>query len=96
MKLTRWNPQDHLESQEDIAGYLSACFAEHDANLVVHALHGLVQARGIDIVASAAGVDPEALIRSFSRYGECDLATLLRVLQALGMELHVAIVRQGQ
>ena len=45
---SRWDPADHLKSEEDMAGYLQACIEEapDDTALVAAALDDIARAKG--------------------------------------------------
>lgn len=70
-----------------MAAYLEAALAEGDAALVAAALGDLARARGMTAVSRAAGLGRESLYKALSRDGNPELATVLRVVRALGLEL---------
>jgi probable addiction module antidote protein len=50
----------------------------------------VARARGMSEVASKAGVSRESLYRALSADGNPEFATILRVMQALGLRLSAA------
>lgn len=79
----------YLETEEDIAAYLSEALASGEAAVVAHALGAVARARGMSHVAREAGLSRESLYRALSAEGNPELATVLRILQALGLRLTV-------
>jgi len=84
-----WDAADHLERPEDIAAYLEAALEEGDPQLLAAALGDVARARGMSRLASEAGLGRESLYKALSRNGNPELATVLRVIQALGLRLRV-------
>ncbi len=85
-----WDPADHLETEEDMAAYLEAALAEGDSTLVAAALGDIARAKGMTQVAREAGLGRESLYKSLSVDGNPELATVLKVVSALGLQLHAA------
>ena len=73
-----------------MALYLEACFAEGDPALVAAALGDIVRARGMSQVARDAGMSRESLYRSLSGEGNPAFATIMKVIKALGIQLHTS------
>ena len=88
-----WDAADHLESDEDIVAYLEAAFEDGDPALIAAALGDIARARGMTQVAADAGLGRESLYKALSPNGNPELATVLKVLQALGLGLRVAAVK---
>lgn len=89
---TIWDPASHLATSEDIAAYLEAALQECDPQLVAAALGDIARAKGMSKVARDAGLGRESLYKSLSSSGNPELATVLKVISALGLELHVTAV----
>lgn len=82
-----WNVGDHLERREDIVAYLKAAFEDGDPALIAAALGDIARSKGITAIARRTGLGRESLYKSLSRGGNPQLATLLRVLDALDLRL---------
>ena len=93
--LKRWDPAEHLETQEDMAAYLEAALEEGDAALVAAALGDIARAKGMSQVAKDAGLGRESLYKSLSPSGNPEFSTILRVISALGLRLRAAPARTG-
>ena len=82
-----WDPVDHLRTQEEIEVYLKAAFEEGDPRLIAAALGDVARARGMSRVAADAGLGRESLHKALSVNGNASFATVLKVLDALGVRL---------
>lgn len=93
---TIWDPSTHLNTAADIAAYLEAALQEGDPQLVAAALGDIARAKGMSQVARDAGLGRESLYKSLSSSGNPELATLLKVISALGLELHVSAADEAK
>jgi len=77
-----------------MAAYLEACLEESngDASFVAKALGDIARAKGMTQVARDAGLSRESLYKALSGDRMPGFDTILKVVQALGMELHAAPV----
>ena len=89
---TIWDPSTHLRTADDVAAYLEAALQDGDPQLVAAALGDIARAKGMSQVARDAGLGRESLYKSLSSSGNPELATVLKVISALGLELHVTAV----
>jgi len=85
---TTWDPADHLVTDEDMAAYLEAALEEGDPALVAAALGDIARAKGMTHVAREAGLGRESLYKALSPAGNPEFATILKVVAALGLQLH--------
>ena len=86
-----WDAAEHLETEEDIAAYLDAALEEGDPALVVAALGDIARAKGMTQIAREAGLGRESLDKALSPTGNPEFATILKVVAALGLRLHVEV-----
>ena len=86
----RYDVAEHLRTSEEMAAYLEACLdeADGDAAFVAKALGDIARAKGMAQVARDAGLSRESLYKALSPQGNPELATVLKVLKALGLRLH--------
>ena len=91
IKTTPWDVQDHLRTPEDCALYLEAVLEEagDDPAFIAKALGDVARARGMAQTAREAGLSREGLYKALSADGNPSFATVLKVLGALGLRLHV-------
>ena len=89
-KFTRWDPVDHLKTDEDMALYLDACLEEDagDGLVVRAALNDVARARGMSQLARDTGISREGLYKALSPSGNPEFSTVLKVIKALGLKLH--------
>jgi len=83
-----WDVVEHLETDEDMAAYLEAALEEGDAQLVAAVLGDIARAKGMSQIARNAGLGRESLYKALSPDGNPELATVLKVVRALGLRLH--------
>lgn len=93
IRTKRWDAADHLESRADVAAYLEAALQDGDPALVAAALGDIARSRGMAEVAREAGLGRESLYKALSADGNPELATVLRVVRALGLRLHAVPAR---
>jgi probable addiction module antidote protein len=91
LKLSRWDVVDHLKTDEDMALYLDACVEEDegDGSLIRAALGDIARARGMTQLAKDTGLAREGLYKALSADGNPEFATIMKVIKALGLKLHV-------
>ncbi len=85
-----WDAADYLETDEDIVAYLEAAFDEGDPGLIAAALGDIAKARGMTKVAAESGLGRESLYKALSPSGNPELATVLKVMRALGLRLRAS------
>ncbi|MBS9427919.1 putative addiction module antidote protein [Photorhabdus akhurstii] len=90
-QFTRWDSTEYLKTKVDMAMYLNACIEEagDDPAFIVRALGTIARARGMTQVAKDAGLSRESLYRALSGDGNPEFGTILKVVKALGLKLHV-------
>ena len=89
-----WDAAKHLKTEADISAYLDAALEDGDPGLVAAALGDIARAKGMSEVARQAGLGRESLYKALSPDGNPEFATILRVVKALGIRLHVATGRR--
>jgi probable addiction module antidote protein len=89
-KTTRYDVAEHLHSPEEMAAYLEACMEEAagDAAFIAKALGDIARAKGMAQVARDAGLSRESLYKALSGDRSSGFDTILKVVKALGLELH--------
>ena len=89
-RTTRYDVSEHLRTPEEMAAYLQACLVEAngDAAFIAKALGDIARARGMTQVARDAGLSRESLYKALSGERTPTFDTILKVIQALGLELH--------
>ncbi len=87
---TSYDVAEHLRTSEEMAAYLEACMEEAEGNaaFVAKALGDIARAKGMTQVARDAGLSRESLYKALSGDRTPGFDTILKVVQALGIELH--------
>jgi probable addiction module antidote protein len=88
IKTRRWDASDHLDTPERMAAYLEAALEDGDAQVIAAALGDIAKAKGMSFVAKESGLGRESLYKALSTEGNPEFVTVLRVIRALGLELH--------
>lgn len=86
---TRWDSAEHLKTEDDIAEYFELVLDEGDPALITHALGVIARARGMTQLARDTGLTREGLYKALSAEGNPEFATVMKVIKALGLKLHV-------
>jgi probable addiction module antidote protein len=91
-KIKKWDAADHLNTVEDMAAYLEAALEDGDPALFAAALGDVARAKGMTKIALDTGLGRESLYKSLSPNGNPEFATVLKVLQSLGLTLHASAI----
>ena len=84
MRLSKYDVADYLDSDEMVAAYLDLAFESGDLSRIAEALGNVARARGMTKIAKATGLSREQLYRTLSAKGKPELATVLKVMTAIG------------
>lgn len=90
LKTIPWDPADSLQTPDDCAAYLNAALEEagDDATFIAEALGTIARARGMEGLARETGLTKQGLYKALAPDGNPSLSTLLKVVRALGLQLH--------
>lgn len=80
-----------------MAAYLAACMEEAngDAAFIAKALGDIARAKGMSQFARDAGLSRECLYKALSGERAPGFDTILKVVKALGLELHAEVAAVG-
>lgn len=86
---SRYDTADYLKDEESILAYLEAAMeqASDDPALVAVALGNIARARNMSQLARDTGLTREGLYKALSGEGNPSFATVLKVAQAMGLQL---------
>ena len=87
IKTYAFDPAKYLTTAEHCAYYLTDALETNDPAAIADALGVIARARGMSEIAKKTGLRREGLYKMLSTQGNPELATLLRVLQAIGVQL---------
>lgn len=87
---SRYDVAEHLRTPQEMAAYLEATFeeAQGDAAMIAKALGDIARAKGMSQVARDSGLSRESLYKALSGERSPSFDTILKVMDALGLELH--------
>ena len=89
-KTSAFDSAAYLDSPEAIEAYLEDALESNDPAIIAHALGVIARAKGMSQIAQDAGLSRESLYKALSGDGNPELATVLKVIKALGLKLTVA------
>lgn len=87
VRTKRFDPIDYLRTNEALAEYVSAALETGDPAFIADSLGIVARAKGMAKVARQAGLGRESLYKALSAEGHPEFATVLKVMQALGLRL---------
>jgi len=88
-KFTAYETADYLTDEETIAEYLTAALQDPDPDMFLVAVKNVARARGMAQLAKDTGLGRESLYKALAPGAKPRYDTLLKVLRALGVKLHV-------
>lgn len=86
-ELPEFDAAEYLNSEEDVAAYLTTVLEENDSALLAAAIGDIARARGMSQVAKDSGIAREALYKALRPGSEPRFETIRRVCAALGVRL---------
>jgi probable addiction module antidote protein len=88
---TRYDIAEHIRTPEEMAAYFEACLEEAngDAAFIAKALGDIARAKGMSQIARDTGLSRESLYKALSGDRSPGFDTILKVMGALGLKLHV-------
>jgi len=88
LKLVAFDAARYLDDDQAIAEYMTAILETNDPDLLLLALSDVARAKGMAQVAKDAGLGRESLYKALAPGANPEFATILKVVAALGMQLH--------
>lgn len=88
MKLVDFDLAELLDSEEAISEYLTQVLADGDSDELLRAIGYIAKARGMAQIASSAGLGRESLYKALAPGAKPRFDTIMKVVRALGIELH--------
>jgi probable addiction module antidote protein len=86
-ELSEFDATEYLNSEDDVAAYLTSVLEENDSALLAAAIGDIARARGMSQVAKDTGITREALYKALRPGSEPRFETISRVCAALGVRL---------
>ena len=86
-KTRRFDPAEHLLSEQDMAAYITLVLNEGEPGELAEALGIVARARGMTQMAKDTGLGREALYKALRAEAQPRFDTVARVCKALGVKL---------
>jgi len=84
---------DYLDDEETIAEYLTAALEDPNPDIFLVAVRDVARSRGMAQLARDTGLGRESLYKAISPGAKPRYDTMLKVLHALGVKLHLEPVQ---
>ena len=84
-----YDPVRYLKTEKDMAVYLEAALEDGHPAVIVAALGNISRAKGMTKIARKTGLGRESLYKALSPDGNPEFTTVLKVVRALGLKIHV-------
>ena len=91
-QLKPFDAADFLDSEEAIAEYLNAALEDANPDVFLVAMGDVARARGMTKLAQDAGMGRASLYKALTPGAKPRYDTVLKVLRALGVNLHATPV----
>lgn len=88
-KTVPFDPVDYLNSAADIVDWLKIWMEDGSPEEIAKAIGDIARSKGMTDIARKTGLGRQALYTALSENGNPTLATLMTVLDALGLQLSV-------
>ena len=90
--LAPFDAADYLSDDAAVAEFLSAALEDGNPDVFLQAIRTAARARGMSQLARDAGLGRESLYKALAPGAKPRYDTMLKLVQALGVRLHVAVV----
>lgn len=89
IEFSPYDTAEFLHTPEDISDYLEAVFENYgdDSRAIIRALGTVARAKGMQKIAEKTGLQRQGLYKSLSEEGNPSFDTILKVMNAVGVEL---------
>lgn len=89
---TPFDAADYLDNEETIAAYLTEALEDPDPDIFIVAVKTVARARGMTQLAKDTGLGRESLYKALAPGAKPRFETVMKVVRALGVKLHVDTV----
>ncbi len=88
---SHWDAANYIDTPEDAGLFLEAAIDEDpgDGSLIRAALSVIARAQNMSALARVAGLDRSGLYKALSEDGNPSLATIIKIVRALGLKLRI-------
>ncbi len=89
METSKFDIADYLDNNEMIAEYLNAVLEEGNDAEIVTAIGHIAKAIGMTKIAQETGMSRPSLYKALSEGAKPQFSTIMKVLKAVGGQLHI-------
>lgn len=86
----------YLDSDESIEEFLAAAFEEGDPAFIARCVGVVARARNMSQLARDVGMSRSALYKALSGEGNPEFASIMKILDALGVKLSAKLVTKSE
>jgi len=83
-----YDTADYLKTEADRVGLLEAALEDGHPQVIAAALGAIARSQGMSEIAKKTGLNREGLYKTLSGEGNPELETFIKVIKALGLQLH--------
>jgi len=94
--IAAFDAADYLDNDAVIAEYLNAALEDENPNVFLQAIADVAKARGMSKLAKDTGLGRESLYKALAPGAKPRYDTIIRLVRALGVELHTAPIHASQ
>ena len=94
--ISAFDAADYLDNDAVIAEYLNAALEDENPNVFLQAIADVAKARGMSKLAKDTGLGRESLYKALAPGAKPRYDTIIKLVRALGVELHTAPVHASQ
>ena len=91
IRTTAFNPVDYLESDAEIADYLTEAYQDDDPAVFIVALGHVARHKGVTRLARETGLNRESLYKTFNGKVQPKWDTVHRLMKAMKIDLAIAV-----
>ena len=89
-KLAQFDAAEYLDNEDVIAEYLNAALENENPDMFLVAISDVAKAKGMAQLAKDTGLGRESLYKALAPGAKPRYDTVLKLIRALGVELHAA------
>ena len=94
--IAAFDAADYLDNDVVIAEYLNAALEDVNPDVFLQAIADVAKARGMSKLARDTGLGRESLYKALAPGAKPRYDTIIKLVRALGIELHAQPVHPGQ
>jgi probable addiction module antidote protein len=96
LEVGRFDIAEHLQSEVEISEFLTAAFESGDPAHIARSLGIVARSKSMTQLARDVGMSRAALYRAFNGETNPEFATIMKILDALGIQLSARVVGNEQ